>query len=133
MSGMLRFEDLSIKERDDVGDDGRQRALHSAEAARSNSTLEAMQLPPESSSAEFDSRSRSAIAIQRAWRRPLAYFDSVLTASESANGSVGVESAASPLFGDVPDYAEAEAEALTAFDEALGMFEQSLGSTPRVR
>jgi hypothetical protein len=33
----------------------------------------------------------------------------------------------------VPDYAEAEAEALTAFDEALGMFEQSLGSTPRVR
>ena len=33
----------------------------------------------------------------------------------------------------VPDYAEAEAEALTAFDEALGMFEQSLQSTPRVR
>jgi hypothetical protein len=128
LSDSAHFALFSGDEPGDDCDDSRQVTLYQAMEARCSSFLETSQLPPSSVSEELNVRSRSAITIQRAWRRPMAYFDCAMSASESLNCSVGALN--SSLIGD-EDESEAEVEALFAFDEALTLFERSVGTTLR--
>jgi hypothetical protein len=128
LSNSTHFALLSCDEPGDDCDDSRQVTLYQAMEARCSSLLETSQLPPSSVTEELNIRSRSAITIQRAWRRPMAYFDCAMSTSESLNYSVGALN--SSRIAD-EDESEAEVEALFAFDEALTLFERSVGTTPR--
>ena len=92
--------------------------------------VELLHCPFDSPSDELTARSRSAITIQRAWRRPILYFDSVMSASGSLNRSGEIE-VANPIADVQVGSSEADFEALSAFDEALSIFERSAGATPR--
>jgi len=129
-SDLLHFSDLESVAQDDDCDDRRQRILHHAAAARSTSAVELLHFPFDSPSDELTARSRSAITIQRAWRRPILYFDSVMSASGSLNRSGEIE-VVNPIADVQTGLSEADFEALSAFDEALSIFERSAGATPR--
>jgi hypothetical protein len=124
------FTSFNGGDQEDDGDDSRQYTLHHAADACRVSFLETSQLPVSSVSEELEARARSATLIQRAWRRPVAYFDCAMSACESLNcsGGLGLDS----LLRADDDRGEVDVEAMSAFDEALNLFELSVG-TPRSR
>jgi hypothetical protein len=99
----------------DFDDAARQHTLYRAAAACCTSSIEALCAHPAASTADASLRSRSAITIQRAWRRPLAYFDSVMSEIESLNCSRDNTSDAMSMSGNAD---EDDDKAVSAFDEA---------------